>query len=113
MAQTVSLSASPRQATGKGAARQARFRGRVPDRKSTRLNSSHITISYAVFCLKKKKSENEGDGPVELPSWERSIVEQRCMFPPDPTPPRCSSVRPAPPAQSRPLVRGRLIARRL
>src|SRR5437773_5927573 len=26
------------------------------DRKSTRLNSSHITISYAVFCLKKKKS---------------------------------------------------------
>src|SRR5437773_4088832 len=27
---------------------------RVPDRKSTRLNSSHITISYAVFCLKKK-----------------------------------------------------------
>src|SRR5437667_5852905 len=25
------------------------------DRKSTRLNSSHITISYAVFCLKKKK----------------------------------------------------------
>src|SRR6266540_6609589 len=26
----------------------------VPDRKSTRLNSSHITISYAVFCLKKK-----------------------------------------------------------
>src|SRR5437773_6762656 len=28
------------------------------DRKSTRLNSSHITISYAVFCLKKKKSLN-------------------------------------------------------
>src|SRR5437773_5003177 len=28
---------------------------RVQDRKSTRLNSSHITISYAVFCLKKKK----------------------------------------------------------
>src|SRR5437773_12367515 len=27
----------------------------VEDRKSTRLNSSHITISYAVFCLKKKK----------------------------------------------------------
>src|SRR6266540_5624630 len=26
------------------------------DRKSTRLNSSHITISYAVFCLKKKKT---------------------------------------------------------
>src|SRR5437667_8481996 len=28
------------------------------DRKSTRLNSSHITISYAVFCLKKKKKTN-------------------------------------------------------
>src|SRR5690625_6790243 len=27
----------------------------VPDRKSTRLNSSHVAISYAVFCLKKKK----------------------------------------------------------
>src|SRR6266540_5664436 len=29
--------------------------GELEDRKSTRLNSSHITISYAVFCLKKKK----------------------------------------------------------
>src|SRR5437773_3584293 len=29
-------------------------RGEGKDRKSTRLNSSHITISYAVFCLKKK-----------------------------------------------------------
>src|SRR5256885_3322653 len=27
-----------------------------PDRKSTRLNSSHLVISYAVFCLKKKKN---------------------------------------------------------
>src|SRR5690606_40015899 len=35
-----------------------RNRGNVPegiDRKSTRLNSSHVKISYAVFCLKKKK----------------------------------------------------------
>src|SRR5437667_3117687 len=30
----------------------------VRDRKSTRLNSSHITISYAVFCLKKKKTKS-------------------------------------------------------
>src|SRR5207248_9786451 len=30
-------------------------RGGIRDRKSTRLNSSHRTISYAVFCLKKKK----------------------------------------------------------
>src|SRR5437773_9467052 len=29
----------------------------ISDRKSTRLNSSHITISYAVFCLKKKKKK--------------------------------------------------------
>src|SRR5207302_9442569 len=29
-----------------------------PDRKSTRLNSSHVKISYAVFCLKKKKNKN-------------------------------------------------------
>src|SRR5438034_1667423 len=31
------------------------FEGKVSDRKSTRLNSSHTVISYAVFCLKKKK----------------------------------------------------------
>src|SRR5690625_6556281 len=29
------------------------------DRKSTRLNSSHVAISYAVFCLKKKKREEQ------------------------------------------------------
>src|SRR5437660_9502318 len=29
------------------------------DRKSTRLNSSHVAISYAVFCLKKKKKKNK------------------------------------------------------
>src|SRR2546430_9820313 len=53
--------------TGRGRRRQARLTGRgklrwgtardraVPqDRKSTRLNSSHSQISYAVFCLKKK-----------------------------------------------------------
>src|SRR3989442_10138247 len=31
------------------------------DRKSTRLNSSHVRISYAVFCLKKKKKRNSND----------------------------------------------------
>src|SRR5256885_5715347 len=31
--------------------------GRFKDRKSTRLNSSHLVISYAVFCLKKKKKK--------------------------------------------------------
>src|SRR2546430_10339014 len=33
--------------------------GRHRDRKSTRLNSSHSQISYAVFCLKKKKSKHD------------------------------------------------------
>src|SRR3989442_7766938 len=33
-----------------------------PDRKSTRLNSSHVRISYAVFCLKKKNSEDSSLG---------------------------------------------------
>src|SRR5699024_12854570 len=33
----------------------SRIPGRAEDRKSTRLNSSHVSISYAVFCLKKKK----------------------------------------------------------
>src|SRR5436309_11408628 len=33
---------------------------RLGDRKSTRLNSSHVKISYAVFCLKKKKKQNNG-----------------------------------------------------
>src|SRR6266851_10121286 len=40
------------------------------DRKSTRLNSSHITISYAVFCLKKKKN-----------SYTRAIYEQTKTLP--------------------------------
>src|SRR5256885_10066454 len=36
-------------------ARKLLANGTDPDRKSTRLNSSHLVISYAVFCLKKKK----------------------------------------------------------
>src|SRR5256886_8211810 len=41
------------------AARQVR--GLLEDRKSTRLNSSHSQISYAVFCLKKKKNMTQKD----------------------------------------------------
>src|SRR5690349_22356955 len=33
--------------------------GMAQDRKSTRLNSSHVEISYAVFCLKKKKKKKK------------------------------------------------------
>src|SRR5438874_7394505 len=36
------------------------------DRKSTRLNSSHVEISYAVFCLKKKNNVNGRNLPREL-----------------------------------------------
>src|SRR5260221_1107116 len=42
-----------------GRAAVPRFR----DRKSTRLNSSHTVISYAVFCLKKKKKKARDDQP--------------------------------------------------
>src|SRR5690242_21256837 len=40
----------------------------LEDRKSTRLNSSHMSISYAVFCLKKKKKKKKKS---ELPDVER------------------------------------------
>src|SRR5258707_3338690 len=43
---------SPRRPVTPGSGRR-----RGPDRKSTRLNSSHANISYAVFCLKKKKKK--------------------------------------------------------
>src|SRR5688500_19249379 len=43
----------PRFARWRSATRRAPWR--TGDRKSTRLNSSHLVISYAVFCLKKKK----------------------------------------------------------
>src|SRR5437660_2273706 len=43
---------------------------RPQDRKSTRLNSSHVAISYAVFCLKKKK--NEQDSRAEAHTTRRS-----------------------------------------
>src|SRR6266508_5556830 len=49
-----------RAAPGRWGARAdaAAARARLRDRKSTRLNSSHVAISYAVFCLKKKKKPN-------------------------------------------------------
>src|SRR5438034_4887539 len=53
----------PLRAPGRGhhpprpAARPRTHRPRAGDRKSTRLNSSHTVISYAVFCLKKKNKD--------------------------------------------------------
>src|ERR1039458_10729458 len=50
---------SPHAATRSVRGSRCRLRRRPhPDRKSTRLNSSHLGISYAVFCLKKKKQYN-------------------------------------------------------
>src|SRR2546422_6143677 len=40
---------------------------KLGDRKSTRLNSSHGYISYAVFCLKKKKEKNDDTSPYGAP----------------------------------------------
>src|SRR5437870_10431134 len=45
---------------------QHRARAAHQDRKSTRLNSSHVAISYAVFCLKKKKLKVTSDLAPEM-----------------------------------------------
>src|SRR5690606_41400109 len=45
----------------------------LSDRKSTRLNSSHVKISYAVFCLKKKKKTNTIQCHASKSSLSRSI----------------------------------------
>src|SRR3989454_6290682 len=41
----------------------------TPDRKSTRLNSSHLVISYAVFCLKKKQMRREDNADDHDSVW--------------------------------------------
>src|SRR5206468_11037580 len=56
----ISSRRAPARASRRGAAgRAACLRGRGTDRKSTRLNSSHDQISYAVSCLKKKTYSGE------------------------------------------------------
>src|SRR5438045_7974665 len=45
-----------------------------PDRKSTRLNSSHLGISYAVFCLKKKKKRRKADSVEEIKNMSNLVV---------------------------------------
>src|SRR3712207_7670513 len=51
----------PRQVGGGGREPRERDAPDRPDRKSTRLNSSHANISYAVFCLKKKNIRSDPD----------------------------------------------------
>src|ERR1017187_6541573 len=72
------------------------------DRKSTRLNSSHRCISYAVFCLKKKKLTEWGDqcardrAPCDgmadqPPPWCRLLL-RLCFGSPTPAPPATDSI---------------------
>src|SRR2546429_8115 len=60
------------------------------DRKSTRLNSSHGYISYAVFCLKKKKQNNQQHEQFQLPELDSRPVSSRV--------PRVPTVLVVPPA---------------
>src|SRR5256885_12969716 len=60
----------------------------LADRKSTRLNSSHLVISYAVFCLKKKQLVHIVDPPpeqvgdaVQPPMLDAARVQRRCHLP--------------------------------
>src|SRR5699024_12224671 len=48
------------------------------DRKSTRLNSSHVSISYAVFCLKKKTKKPNAIGLINRPAATTKILTNTC-----------------------------------
>src|SRR5256885_3541121 len=56
---------------------------RRADRKSTRLNSSHLVISYAVFCLKKKINKPEPWGIAEIPTTFPSDPRSRVIHRPN------------------------------
>src|SRR5437660_7450076 len=56
------------------------------DRKSTRLNSSHVAISYAVFCLKKKKISTHGSS--RMARTDRAVLRRRRRTAPRPLPSR-------------------------
>src|SRR5690554_2164119 len=58
----------------------------LKDRKSTRLNSSHVRISYAVFCLKKKKKQN--DSSLDLYTNDYPILTHHQLY----THPYCSEL---------------------
>src|SRR5258705_3978584 len=58
-------------------------RARHRDRKSTRLNSSHLGISYAVFCLKKKKETMHTGSQTSMPpttSRCATTLSERCII---------------------------------
>src|SRR5690606_39501930 len=56
----------------------------IGDRKSTRLNSSHVKISYAVFCLKKKTSDATSPASAPSSSKTTSTASRRSTGPPCP-----------------------------
>src|SRR2546426_6967558 len=58
-AQLVAVGVHLGDANGERSAETRRLQRDDADRKSTRLNSSHLVISYAVFCLKKKKNRKD------------------------------------------------------
>src|SRR5436190_13273520 len=75
--------ASASRAAGRRAGRcrdrgSGRRRSGAQDRKSTRLNSSHTVISYAVFCLKKKKKTNN-DADVALLRLFYFLLKNICV----------------------------------
>src|SRR5204863_1915360 len=54
--------------------------GKVRDRKSTRLNSSHVEISYAVFCLKKKIKKQISENPEYIMYLHLSDYHTICIL---------------------------------
>src|SRR5690625_5830231 len=50
-------------------------REKTIDRKSTRLNSSHVAISYAVFCLKKKKKKNKKNQVIDQKKKKKKNID--------------------------------------
>src|SRR2546426_5554744 len=69
-AQRVNIAAVAREGGAVGH-RDERDRAGNEDRKSTRLNSSHLVISYAVFCLKKKTY----NGQDTIPLYQNDVVD--------------------------------------
>src|SRR5439155_26362174 len=70
-ARPVASQRAPDRRGREGQHHRAGRRRRDRDRKSTRLNSSHVAISYAVFCLKKKKKNTTQDE-------RKSIQQETC-----------------------------------
>src|SRR2546430_12780043 len=69
------LAAAQKPERPRSAAEKAWDRRDLADRKSTRLNSSHSQISYAVFCLKKKKNKTITTTCVPIRLYQYSVIQ--------------------------------------